>query len=94
MQDMYRYQNEELGKAELKKDELDELNAELKILSNVENLHQFGQALTNALYNGDINAGSLLSQAEGDLRELGEMDVQFKSFTKNLQDARSIVEDI
>ncbi|MEJ2542962.1 MAG: AAA family ATPase, partial [Calditrichaceae bacterium] len=74
MQDMYRYQNEELTKAELREDELDELKAELRILSNVENLHQFGRALTEALYNGEVNAGELLSQAEVDLSELAELD--------------------
>ena len=94
MQDMYRYQNEELKKAELKENELANLKAELKILSNVENIHQFGQSLTEALYNGETNAGELLSQAESDLRKLAEMDVQFETFKQNLKDARSIVEEI
>ncbi|MBN1407731.1 MAG: DNA repair protein RecN [Calditrichaceae bacterium] len=94
MQDMYRYQNEELTKAELKDNELDELKQELKILSNVENLHQFGRALTDTLYNGETNAGDLLSQAETDLITLSEMDTQFGTFIQNLQEARSIVEEI
>lgn len=94
MQDMYRYQNEELTKTELQENELSDLKAELKILSNVENLHQFGQSLTDALYNDDINASSLLSQAEGDLKKLAEMDAQFESFNENLQEARSVVEEI
>ena len=94
MQDMYRYQNEELSKAELKEHELDELMAELKILSNIEDLHRFGRTLTDALYNGDSNAGELLSQAEADLKKLAEMDKQFETFKQNLREARSIVEEI
>jgi DNA repair protein RecN (Recombination protein N) len=94
MQDMYRYQNEELTKAELKEDDLDELKAELKILSNVENIHQYGRALTEALYDGESNAGEILSRAEEDLGKLAEMDAQFETFTQNLRDARSIVEEI
>jgi DNA repair protein RecN (Recombination protein N) len=94
MQDMYRYQYEELKKADLKFDELDDLKAELKILSNVEDLHQFGQSLTDVLYSGETNASELLSQAEADLRKLAEMDAQFETFEQNLKDALSIVEEI
>lgn len=94
MQDMYRYQNEELSKAVLKAGELSELKAELKILSNVENLHQYGQSLTTALYNGEYNAGDLLNQAEDDLDKLADMDPQFESFKQNLKDASAIVGEI
>ncbi|MEJ2052715.1 MAG: DNA repair protein RecN [Calditrichaceae bacterium] len=93
-QDMYRYQNEELNKADLKEDELDALKSELKILSNVENLHQSGQILTEALYSGDTNASSLLSLAEAELENLSEMDSQFNALLENLKEARSAVEEI
>ena len=93
-QDMYRYQNEELTKAQLDEQELDQLRAELKVLSNVENLHQIGNNLNEILYSGEINAGDLLSTAEDHLEDLAKMDDQFAALKSNLSEARATVEEI
>jgi len=94
MQDMYRYQNEELNKVNLEEDELDKLKSEMKILSNIEYLHQSGKMITDALYNGEVNASGLLSKAETDLQNLAELDEQFAGLKINLQSALDTVEEI
>ena len=93
-QDMYRYQVEELTKAQLNPDELDELKAELKVLSNVETLHQLGASLVDILYSGEINASDLLSQAESDLNRLADLDRDFSPYRDNLEEARATIEEI
>ena len=93
-QDMYRYQYDELSKAELKEGELDELKTEEKKLSNLENIHRYGQELTSLLYSGETNAGSMLVKAEEDLRYLTSFDEQFKAFGETLAEARQNIEEI
>lgn len=93
-QDLFKYQSQELAQAELEENELDELRAELKVLSNVEVLHQLGGALGAALYDGEINVGSLLSDAERKLIDLEKLDEQFSGFAENLASARETVEEI
>jgi DNA repair protein RecN (Recombination protein N) len=94
MQDMYRFQDEELEKAHLQDGELEQLRSELNILSNIENFHQYGSALTALLYNGDTNAAELLSKAENELALLADLDEQFGSLKLNLENARAAVEEI
>ena len=92
-QDMYRYQYDELEKAELQPGELDELQTEEKKLSNLENIHRYGQELTAKLYNDEINASTLLAKAEDDLRYLASFDEQFKAFENSLSQARESIEE-
>lgn len=92
--DMYRYQNEELSKAELDAEELDQLKAEMQILSNVEDLHQYGSAVNALLYSGESNASHLLAQAEDALKALADLDPQFKEMQENLVSAREAIEEI
>ncbi len=92
--DMYKYQHQELSKAELQEDELDKLRDELKILSNIEVLFQNGEKVSQALYSGESNAGSVLSQAEDELALLEKLDKKFSGLRENLQAARNTVEEI
>jgi len=92
--DMYKYQFQELTKAELQEDELDKLRDELKILSNIEVLFQSGEKVSQALYSGEANAGSILSQAEDGLAQLENLDQKFSGLRENLQAARDTVEEI
>lgn len=94
MQDMYRYQNEELQKASLQENELEELKAEFKILSNIETLHQHGRSLTELLYSGELNASDLIGKAANNLQILADLDEQFKTLKANLEIARTTVEEI
>lgn len=94
MQDMYRYQYSELSNANLDEDELDRLKYEQKILANVETLHQYGRALTEAMYSGEINASFLLAKAETNLMKLAELDSQFADLQSSLSGAQATIEEI
>ena len=93
-QDMYKYQIEELSRAALQEDELEILTAELKILSNIEGLHQMGGLLSDALYTGDENAAAMLASAEDNLGRLEKLDEKFSGLRQNLAAARDTVEEI
>lgn len=92
--DMYKYQHQELSKAELQEHELDTLREELKILSNIEVLFQSGEKVSQALYSGELNAGSVLSQAEDGLAQLEKLDQKFAGLRESLIAARDTVEEI
>ncbi len=93
-QDMYRFQFDELTKANLQEKELDELRAEYKILSNVETLSMAGGAVSAALYSAEPNAGALLSRAEEALRQLEALDDAFAGLAESCTSARETVEEI
>ncbi len=92
--DLYRYQYDELKKAELDPDELERLYAEAKILKNVETIHQLGAALASALYTDEGSASTILTRSENDLHTLAELDDQFAPFKDSLAQAREIIEEI
>ncbi len=94
LQDMYRYQYDELKKAELNADELENLRAEMKILANVEALHQLGASLSGNLYSGEINVSELLGQAQHDVQQLAQLDSEFETYIEILAQASASVEEI
>ncbi len=93
-QDMYRFQFDELTKANLQDDELTNLRAEYKILSNVETLSQAGGEVSATLYSAEPNASLLLSRAEEALRQLEALDDSFAGLADNCTSARETVEEI
>jgi len=93
-QDLYRFQFDELSSARLNEDEYDSLKAEEKRLSNVEILHESGAALSDILYNGEVNASFMLKRAETQLLRLAEFEPQFQDLMQNLSAARQSAEEI
>ena len=93
-QDMYKYQCDELNKAELSEGELEELQNELKVLANIETLHQVGEALGQLLYSGESNAGNMLTTAGDNLAKLEHLDAKFSGLKENIASARDTVEEI
>ena len=79
---------------ELQEGELESLHDELKILSNVEALHQIGVTVSQTLYTGEQNAGNMLAVAEDELGRLEELDDKFSGLRNNLAAAREAVEEI
>ncbi len=94
LQDMYRFQIEELTKAELYPEELDELKAEFKKLNNVETIHQLAASIANLLYDGEVNAAGLIVESEHKLEKLISFDEQFAEFKDSLNNARIAVEEL
>ena len=76
--DLLRYQANELQALNLQADELSELEAEHKRLTNAERLINDGQAALDLLYEGDDNAAvNLLGNAERLLQTLADIDPGF-----------------
>ncbi len=94
LQDMYRFQMDELNQAQLQPGELHTLYDEMKRLNNVEAIHQLASAINDTLYLGEINASGLIARSENDLQKLSEYDAQFAEFTESLAEARASVEEI
>lgn len=94
LQDLYRFQFDELEKAGLDADETEALREELRVLSNVEHLHADGAALAELLYAADPNAGHFLVKAEQHLSRMSTMDRQFTEMLENLRSARETIEEI
>ena len=94
LQDMYRFQIDELTRAELNPEELDELQAEYKRLNNVETIHQLASSIAHLLYEGEINAAGLLVDSEHKLEQLAGFDEQFNEFKESLLNARIAVEEL
>ncbi|HHE54655.1 MAG TPA: DNA repair protein RecN, partial [Caldithrix abyssi] len=94
LQDMYRFQIEELTKAELYPEELDDLKAEFKKLNNVEIIHQLAASIADLLYDGEVNAAGLIVESENKLEKLISFDEQFADFQDSLNNARIAVEEL
>ncbi len=92
--DMYRFQIEELTKANLRAEELDELKVELKKLNNIETIHQLAHSISELLYDGEVNASGLIVESENKLAQLSQFDEQFGEFLESLKNARITVEEI
>ncbi len=94
LQDMYRFQVEELNRADLQPGELDELYEELKRLNNIEYIHQLASAINETLYLGEPNASGLIASSENNLQKLAQYDKQFAEFEQSLNEARTSIEEI
>ncbi|MBD3223948.1 MAG: DNA repair protein RecN [Caldithrix sp.] len=93
-QDMYRYQYDELIKAELADVDFDALKNELKLLENVGNIHHYGMRVVENIYNGHQNASDLLADAEESLKNLSEINEEFKELYASITTSREALEEI
>ncbi len=94
LQDMYRFQMEELRKAQLQPGELDELYNELKRLNNIEYIHQLASNVGELLYLGEPNASGFIADAEKNVQKLAEFDREWVEFNESLSEARASIEEI
>lgn len=94
LQDMYRYQDAELDKAQLDAGEMEQLKAEMKVLENIELFHQYGSSLTQNLYSGEINASQLIAEAAQNLSKLADLDGHFAVLRENIHEALATIEEI
>ena len=72
--DLLRFQIDELQTLNLQDGEIDELDEELKRLSNAERLTETSQQILNLLYDDDDSVQSRLNHALRDLEELSQLD--------------------
>jgi len=92
--DLYKFQVNELNKANLDKDEPDQLTTERKILENSETLFELTNSISEMLYSADDSSLKQLAQALNQLKQVAKFDVGFNEYVKNLESAQITVEEI
>lgn len=90
-----RYQIEEIGKADLRSGEDEELEARRKVLQNAEKLSDGINAAVECLYGGDDTDGaaSLLAEAERELARLSRYTDAFNGLHEKIADLMYQVQD-
>jgi DNA repair protein RecN (Recombination protein N) len=94
MHDLHNFQWDELEQAQLDKEEVDLQKEELKILSNMEYLHEDSAQVSDILYSGEQNASQMLVDVEERLSRICSIDKQFTELLENLKSARVAIEEI
>lgn len=91
--DLLRFQAAEIGEAELKPGEDEELARERNRLLNLSRLKQAYATAYDALYERDASASSQLKTAVEQLESVSAFDALFQDSIENLEAARAGVED-
>ncbi len=93
-QDLFRFQIDELKKANLSNDEYSALEQERKILENSEMLFEKARLIAEILYNSDNSVLKSVSDAYSDLKHIAAIDESFTALVQNLEAARVSVEEV
>lgn len=90
--DMLRFQVKEIGEAELRAEEEEELQAERKRLNSVEKLRELADEALRLLSGGDEagGAGAALAQAAGHLQRLAEIDPALRPNAEEMRGAATV----
>jgi DNA repair protein RecN (Recombination protein N) len=92
--DLYSYQLRELRAADLCPDELDEMEAELKLLDNAEELARYSGIVAELGSEGEVNVMELLTRIEKAVEELGRIQPEFGSYLQELHSARVSIQEL
>jgi len=85
--DLYRFQADEIDKADLGANEYDELTARASVLQNLEKLKKDAGAVHSALYEADGSVLERLKMMASVLTELSDLDVGLKPIAGAVKDA-------
>ena len=92
-QDLFRFQVDELTRADITAGEFDELTAELKILENSELLFDKAQAVADILTDGDDAVLDRVVTALNHLKQVAEIDPVFNELLAGLESARVTLQE-
>ncbi|HLV10616.1 MAG TPA: DNA repair protein RecN [Halanaerobiales bacterium] len=95
--DLLEFQIDEIEKAELEKGELEDLNREFKILSNMEDIYAIIGKMINGLSNQNYETAGIIDLLAGfikELEEIKEYDQELMDFHKMISDCYYILEDL
>jgi len=91
---MLEYQHQELMSLNLKIDEEAGLEEEILLLENAETLTEQCDTINDELYDNERSAFVLISEAVHHLEKLARIDTTFIARVEELQNARSLVEEL
>jgi len=92
--DLYAYQIDELEKATLHEDELDQLEQERKILENSEDLFETTDAVSSILYLSDNSVQKNIQEVISRLRQISNIDGKFLELISSLESSQLAIEEI
>jgi DNA repair protein RecN (Recombination protein N) len=93
-QELYKFQIDELEKANLSEQEYTQLEKERKILENSEQLFDKAKAVADSLYNYDLSVLHHITDAGLQLKQMADIDDSFSQLLHNLETARVTVEEV
>lgn len=94
MVDLWSYQAKEIGAANLRAGEDEELETEKRVLANAEKLYAAAIGAFDQLYEGGASAEAALRAAGKNLEELARYDDKFHEAAQQIGSARAIVGDV
>lgn len=92
--DILRFQVDEIRKADLKPEEVTELEEEKRRLNNVEKLSSLSADALNLLYEADEATVTTLEKAVRKIDELAEFDSRFVAYNESLNAAQAVLNDL
>ena len=92
--DLWSFQKKEIEGAHLKPGEDADLDAEKRVLANVEKIHNASSGAYDLLYESDASGVAALGGAIRHLQEMARFDARFEADAAQLQAARAVVEDV
>lgn len=92
--DVLRFQIDEIGKAELKPGEEDELAEEKLRLNNVEKLSGLSHEVFTLLYDDQSSTAATLEKASRKIEELAQYDSRFAEYIEGVKTAAAVIEDL
>jgi DNA repair protein RecN (Recombination protein N) len=94
MVDLWSFQAKEIGAANLRANEDEELETEKRVLANAEKLYAAAMGGFDQLYEGGASAEAALRAAGKNLDELARYDEKFNEAAQQISSARAIVGDV
>ena len=94
MVDLWTYQRNEIGQANLKTGEDEALETEKRVLANAEKLYAAAMGAFDQLYEGGASAEAALQAAIRNVDELARYDARFSESAQQLASARATLSDV
>lgn len=92
--EMYRYQLNELDELELDASRLEEMDEEMKKLDYAEELDRQAALINELGSSAEVNVMDLLGQIQQALREMAEIEKEFKSYVEELNTATISLQEL
>jgi DNA repair protein RecN (Recombination protein N) len=86
--ELFEHRLSEIDRAGIEPGERDVLQARLKVAENAQKIYEALHQSAEALYDGEISAESLVSQAAALIARIETLDPKFEAFTEQLETAR------
>ncbi|AXJ02002.1 DNA replication and repair protein RecN [Cyclonatronum proteinivorum] len=93
-QELYRFQLRELRAADLKPDETEQLERDIRLLDSSEELNETAAKILTAGRDGKFNALDFLGMMEQALGQMAQLEPEFESYVQELETARISVEEL